>query len=119
MSSDLELGLRLDTKYNRIYIHRATLKAIGNPAFVALGIHPKSKKLVVLAAEEGTADALRVRCWEDNSFCIQSKVLLDGIRTVAPQVGAQDSCLLHGRLLKEQNAASFDMNDIETTTEAE
>ena len=28
-----ELGLRLDVKYNRIYIHRATLKAIGNPAF--------------------------------------------------------------------------------------
>ena len=73
----------------------------------------------VLAAEEETADALRVRCWEDNSFCIQSKVLLDGIRTVAPQVGAQDSCLLHGKLLKEQNAAAFDMNAIETITEAE
>ena len=41
------------------------------------------------------------------------------IRTVAPQVGAQDSCLLHGRLLKEQNAAAFDMNAIEPITEAE
>ena len=37
MRSELELGLRLDTKYNRIYIHRATLKAIGNPEFVTLG----------------------------------------------------------------------------------
>ena len=55
----------------------------------------------------------------DNMFCIYSKMLLDGICTVAPQIGAQDSCLLHGRLLKEQNAASFDMNDIETITEAE
>lgn len=106
-------------KYNRIYIHRTTLKAMGDPAFVSLGIHPQSKKLVVLAAREATADALRVRCWEDNSFCIQSKVLLDGICTVAPQVGTQDSCLLHGRLLKEQNAAAFDMSDIETITEAE
>ena len=119
MKQDNELGLRISAKYNRIYIHRTTLKAMGDPAFVSLGIHPQSKKLVVLAAEEGTADALRVRCWEDNSFCIQSKVLLDGIRTVAPQVGAQDSCLLHGRLLKEQNAAAFDMNAIETITEAE
>ena len=50
---------------------------------------------------------------------IYSKVLLDGICTVAPQIGAQDSCLLHGKLLKEQNAAAFDMNDIETITEAE
>ena len=109
----------ISAKYNRIYIHRTTLKAIGNPDFVSLGIHPQSKKLVVLAAEEGTADALRVRCWEDNSFCIQSKVLLDGICTVAPQIGEQDSCLLHGRLMKEQNAAAFDMNDIETITATE
>lgn len=119
MKQDYELGLRISAKYNRIYIHRTTLKAIGNPEFVSLGIHPQSKKLVVLAAEEGTADALRVQCWEDNSFCIQSKVLLDGICTVAPQIGAQDSCLLHGKLLKEQNAAAFDMNAIETITEAE
>lgn len=47
------------------------------------------------------------------------KEYLDGICTVALQIGAQDSCLLHGRLMKEQNAASFDMNDIETITEAE
>mgnify|MGYP004484883151 CR=1 FL=1 len=119
MKQDNELGLRISAKYNRVYIHRSTLKAMGDPAFVSLGIHPQSKKLVVLAAEEGTADALRVRCWEDNSFCIQSKVLLDGICTVVPQIGAQDSCLLPGRLLMDQNAAAFDMNDIETTTEAE
>ena len=74
MKQDNELSLRISAKYNRIYIHRTTLKAIGNPEFVSLGIHPQSKKLVVLAAEEATADALRVRCWEDNSFCIQSEV---------------------------------------------
>lgn len=119
MKQDNALGLRISAKYNRNYIHRTTLKAMGAPAFVSLGIHPQSKKLVVLAAEEEAADALRVRCWEDNSFCIQSKVLLDGICTVVPQIGEQDSCLLHGRLLREQNAAAFDMNDIETATEAE
>lgn len=70
MKQDNELGLRISAKYNRIYIHRTTLKAMGDPAFVSLGIHPQSKKLVVLAAREATADALRVRCWEDNSFCM-------------------------------------------------
>lgn len=119
MRQENELGLRISAKYNRIYVHRATLKAIGNPEFVSLGIHPQSRKLVVLAAAEHEKDALRVRCVEDNTFCIHSKVLLDGICTVAPQIGAQDSCLLHGKLLKEQNAAAFDMNDIETITEAE
>ena len=54
-----ELGLRLDVKYNRIYIHRATLKAIGNPAFVALGIHPQSRKLVVLPSAADVSDSIR------------------------------------------------------------
>ena len=119
MKQDNELGLHISAKYNRIYVHRTTLKAIGNPEFVSLGIHPKSKKLVVLAAEECDKEAMRIRYTEDNMFCIYSKVLLDGICRVAPQIGAQDSCLLHGRLLKEQNAAAFDMNDIEIITEAE
>ena len=119
MKQENELGLRISAKYNRIYVHRATLKAIGNPEFVSLGIHPQSKKIVLLAAREDEKDALRVRCAEDNTFCIHSKVLLDGICTVAPQIGAQDSCLLHGKLLKGQNAAAFDLNDIETITEAE
>lgn len=119
MKQENELGLRISAKYNRIYVHRATLKAIGNPEFVSLGINPQSRKLVLLAAGEDEKDALRVRCAEDNTFCIHSKVLLDGICTVAPQIGAQCSCLLHGKLLKEQNAAAFDMNDIEMITEAE
>lgn len=119
MKQENELGLRISAKYNRIYVHRATLKAMGSPEFVSLGIHPQSRKLVLLVAEEHKKDALRVRCTEDNMFCIYSKVLMDGICTVAPQIGAQDSCLLHGKLLKEQNAAAFDMNDIEMITETE
>ena len=119
MKQENELGLRISAKYNRIYVHRTTLKAMGDPAFVSLGIHPKSKKLVVLAAKECDKEAMRVRYTEDNMFCIYSEVLLEGICTVTPQIGAQGSCLLHGRLLKEQNAAAFDMNDIEIITEAE
>lgn len=119
MKQENELGVRISAKYNRIYVHRTTLKAIGSPEFVSLGIHPKSKKLVVLAAKECDKEAMRVRYTEDNMFCIYSKVLLEGICTVTLQIGAQDSCLLHGRLLKGQNAAAFDLNDIETITEAE
>lgn len=59
----LHIVVRMETDFNRIYIHRTTLKAMGDPAFVSLGIHPQSKKLVVLAARKATADALRVRCW--------------------------------------------------------
>lgn len=119
MSSELTLGLRLDTKYNRVYIHQATLKAIGNPEFVALGIHPKSRKLVVLPSEADAPDAIRVRYAEDNACCIHSKPLLDGIRTMAPQFDQPRSYLLRGKLLAGQPAATFDMNEAETITEAE
>lgn len=117
MKTEIELGLRIDAKYYRLCIHRATLKAIGNPEFVSLGIHPESGKLVILAAAADEKDVIRVQYSDENTFCVHSKVLLDGIRTVAPQIRAQDSCLLHGKLLKEPCAVAFDMNNIETMSE--
>ena len=114
-----ELGLRLDAKYNRFYIHRATLKAIGNPEFVALGVNPQSRKLVVLPSAAEASDSIRVRYAEDNPCCIHSKPLLDGIRTVAPQLDRARSYLLRGKLLAGQSAVSFDMNEAETIEEAE
>lgn len=114
-----ELRLRLDVKYNRIYIHQATLKAIGNPAFVALAIHSQSRKLVVLPSAADASDSIRVRYAEDNPCCIHSKPLLDGIRTVAPQLDRARSYLLRGKLLAGQHAASFDMNEAEIMEEAE
>lgn len=119
MKQENELGLRIDAKYNRIYIHRTTLRAIGNPDFVSLGIHPEKKKLVVLASREKAKNGIRVQDAEDNTFFIQSKVLLDGICMVVPQIGTQSSCLLHGKLLKEQNVVAFDLNDIEMAEEAD
>ena len=119
MSSEPELGLRLDTRYNRIHIHRATLKAMGNPEYVVLGIHPKGRKLVVLPSAEKVPDALRVRYAEDNTFCIHSKPLLDGIRTMVPQFDQPRSYLLRGKLLAGQPAVSFDMNEAEIMEEAE
>lgn len=119
MSSEPELGLRLDTKYNRIYIHRATLKAMGNPDYVVLGIHPKGRKLVVLPSAANVQNALRVRYAEDNTFCIHSKPLMDGIRTVIPQYGQPRSYLLRGKLLSGRPAVAFGMNEVESITEAE
>ena len=119
MKQENELGLRIDAKYNRIYIHKATLKSIGDPEFVSLGINPDKKKLVVLVSAAKAKNAIRVQDAEDNTFFVQSKVLLDGIRTVVPQIGAQDSCLLYGTLLKERNAVAFDMNHIRKIAEAE
>ena len=84
-----------------------------------MGINPDKKKMVVLVSAAKSKNAIRVQDAEDNTFFVQSKVLLDGIRTVAPQIGAQDSCLLYGTPLKERKAVAFDMNDIEAMPEME
>ena len=72
-----------------------------------------------LASREKAKNGIRVQDAEDNTFFIQSKVLLDGICMVVPQIGTQSSCLLHGKLLKEQNVVAFDLNDIEMAEEAD
>lgn len=92
MKQENELGLRISAKYNRIYVHRTTLKAIGNPEFVSLGIHPKSKKLVVLAAEECDKEAMRVRYTEDNIFADQQKHVkaLSSFETFKAHIEADD-----------------------------
>lgn len=46
MKQDNELGLHISAKYNRIYVHRTTLKAIGNPEFVSLGMPEKDKMVL-------------------------------------------------------------------------
>ena len=74
---------------------------------------------MVLPSVADAPDAIRIRYAEDNTCCIHSKPLLDGIRTVAPQFDRSMSYLLRGKLLVGQLAATFDMNEAETITEAE
>ena len=74
---------------------------------------------MVLPSTADAPDAIRIRYAEDNTCCIHSKPLLDGIRTVAPQFDRPRSYLLRGKLLTGQLAVAFDMDEVETIAEAE
>lgn len=75
------LGIWLDTKYHRIRVYKATLKALGNPEYIVFGIGKKTKKIVVAASVKENREALRV----GYSQYVHSKPLFLGIQKyVAP-----------------------------------
>ena len=109
---DAGLGLRIDANNNRICIHRTTLKAIGSPEFITLGIRPKCGKLVVMAYTEGIGQAIRVDYTNTDSFCVHSKFLMESIRSYMPQIRGNGSYRLKGKKMVNVPAVTFDMTDI-------
>lgn len=109
---DAELGLRIDANHNRFCIHRTTLKAIGYPEFITLGIRPKRGKLIVMAHTEGLGQAIRVDYANTDSFCIHSKFLMESIRSYMPQIRGNGSYRLKGKKMVNVPAVAFDMTDI-------
>ena len=81
--SEQELTIRIDTRYNRFCIHRKTLRAIGDPAFVCLGYRAQTKELMLLGTWTDERGSIRVRYDGSGSFYINSKGLIEGIRCVS------------------------------------
>lgn len=75
------IGIWIDTKYHRIRVYKATLKALGNPEYIVFGIGKKTKQIMVAPSTKGDREALRV----GYSQYVHSKPLFLGIRKyVAP-----------------------------------
>ena len=110
--SDKELSLRIDVHNHRICIHKATLREIGDPAFIHLGVHPGSMNLVVLGTGVDERRAIRVRFTKAGSFFVNSKPLIEGIRSVAHFPETKKSCLLKGKKIGSIPAISFSLRDL-------
>ena len=102
-----ELTLRIDTKYNRISIHRKTITAIGNPTFIHLGYEPELKSLMILGTWIDDTKAIKLIYDSSGSFCIHSKKLIEGIRLVGNVLMHPGSFLLYGEKVKNVAAVSF------------
>lgn len=102
-----ELTLRIDTKYNRISIHRKTIAAIGDPTFIHLGYDPELKSLMILGTWVDDTRAVRVSFDSSGSFYIHSKRLIEGIRQVGNVLTQSGSFLLYGEKVKNVPAVSF------------
>ena len=112
--NEKELFLRIDTRHNSLCIHRPTLESIGNPEFIHLGFHPKSKKLMVLGTWIDEKKAIRVKYDRGESFYIYSKSLIDGIRMISGSLKKQGSYLLKGKKAASIPAISFSVAEEET-----
>lgn len=117
--NEQELTIRIDARYNRICIHRKTLKAIGDPTFVHLGYHAKTKELMVLGTWVDDRKSIRVRFDGAGSFYINSKGLIEGIRSVSQIMMEDTSYLVKGKKTDQLPAISFSLSDAVTISETE
>ena len=69
------LGIWIDTRYYRIRVYKATLKALGNPEYIVFGISRKTKQIMVAASSKEDREALKV----GYSQYVHSKPLFLGI----------------------------------------
>ena len=93
----MSVKLRIDTRYNRMCIHRQALKAIGDPSFLSLGYDPESKRLMVMSSIED-GKSLRVRHDSSGSVYVRSKPLLTGIRQVSHILEHTGTYLVEGKV---------------------
>lgn len=112
-----DLSLRIDVRNNRICIHRSTLREIGEPRFIHLGVHPGTTSLVVLGTWIDERRAIRVRFTKGGSFFVSSKPLIEGIRSTAHCLEMPGSYLLKGKKVGSIPAIAFSLCDVEIEDE--
>lgn len=60
-----KLGISFSLKHGRMFIHRTTLKAIGEPGYIRLLVNRKQKRIAVQSCEEIDNDAYKVPAYEN------------------------------------------------------
>lgn len=117
--NEQDFTMRIDTRYNRICIHRKTLKAIGDPTFIHLGYHAKTKELMVLGTWIDDRKSIRVRFDNSGSFYINSKGLIEGIRSVGKILMEDASYIAVGEKADNLPAITFSLSDAATISDTE
>ena len=92
-----DLTMRIDTRNYRIYIHKPSLEAIGNPDFVRLGFYAQTNCLMLLGTWTDEKKAIRVTYNTTGTFTVFSKPLIQGIQKVSGCLGEPATYLLRGR----------------------
>ena len=117
-NSSNDLRLRIDTRNHRICVHRSTLREIGEPEFIHLGVHPETSNLIVLGTWVNERRAIRVRFTKGGSFFVNSKPLIEGILNKVHCFETPGSYLLKGKKVGSLPAISFSLKDVQMETES-
>ena len=112
------LTILVNTKYSRITVHKVTLNALGNPAFIQLGYNSVKNRLMLFGAQKPAQNTIRV-VLKQNSFCfIHSKSFMKGLMTVSKSIKEEGTYLLKGEKDKQLSAAYFSLDNAEKVIES-
>lgn len=121
MSSKTEMvaNLTLDMKRNRIRIYRATLRALGDPAYIQFLINPEELYIAILGSEiplsGGTANRVKIpNSRLDGKLSVEfySAALLDGIYSIFGVLDREYNYRLTGEFDQVNRVAYFSLRTL-------
>ncbi len=106
-----DLSIRIDVRYNQIFFHQTTLKEIGDPKFIWIGIQRSTKDLIIFAEGIDRCRAIRVWYSPSGSFTLRSKPLIKCIQLGTHCLEKPGSYLLKGKKISSIPAISYSLKD--------
>lgn len=112
-------NLTLDIKRNRIRIYRATLRALGDPAYIQFLINPEELYIAILGSEiplsGGTANRVKIpNSRLDGKLSVEfySAALLDGIYSIFGVLDREYNYRLTGEIDQVNRVAYFSLRTL-------
>ena len=112
-------NLTLDMKRNRIRIYRATLRALGDPAYIQFLINPAELYIAILGSEiplsGGTANRVKIpNSRLDGKLSVEfySAALLDGIYSIFGVLDREYNYRLTGEIDQVNRVAYFSLRTL-------
>lgn len=116
---ELVANLTLDMKRNRVRIYRATLRELGDPAFIQFLINPEDLYIAILGSEiplaGGTANRVKIptsRLAGKLSVEFYSAALLEGIYSIFGELDREYNYTLSGEIDQVNRVAYFSMRSL-------
>ena len=111
------ISMAIDLKKNRLRIHRATLKRLGNPPYLQLLFSPQKEAIVVLKRESQMPNGQEVKVVMDHknrpgSCDLFSKELVTRIRKQFSGMEEKGLYRLAGFELPEEGGVCFPLNTL-------
>ena len=105
----------IDSKNNRIRIHRNTLHLLGDPEYIQLLVNPQQLTIAILPSRKGeTANAIRWDRIAGRKSCeLYSKVLIRQLSNICPDWKMNGKYRLYGVCASDGLLIQFDMSSAE------
>lgn len=112
MEINPKIILAIDAKKNRLRIHQATLKLLGNPPYLQLLFSPRCEAIVVLKRDVRVPNGQEIKVVLDRknrpgSCDIYSKELMERIRKHFSGMDQKGLYRLHGFEVSEEGGVCF------------